>query len=82
MLKNMQINTRLILSFMVVVALLIITGVVSLVMLSRVGAALCADAATPVRQRKNTAAQNSASVTRPMRTAFRFDRFTFSIAQN
>ena len=38
--KNMQINTRLITSFMIVIAMLIITGIVSLFMLSRVGDAL------------------------------------------
>ena len=38
--KNLQINVRLILSFMIVVALMVVTGIVSIVMLSRVGTAL------------------------------------------
>ena len=37
MLKNMQIATRMILSYMIIVALMIVTGVVSIVMLNRVG---------------------------------------------
>ena len=40
MLKNMQINTRLITAFMIVVVFLVITGVTSIVMLSNVGDAL------------------------------------------
>ena len=38
--KNMQINTRLITAFMIVVVFLVITGITSIVMLSRVGNAL------------------------------------------
>ena len=40
MMKNMQINTRLITSFMIVVAMLVVTGITSILMLSRVGNAL------------------------------------------
>ena len=40
MLKNMQIAARMILSYMLIVVLMIITGVVSIVMLNQVGNAL------------------------------------------
>ncbi|MBR3570607.1 MAG: MCP four helix bundle domain-containing protein [Oscillibacter sp.] len=40
MLKNMQIRTRLITAFLIVIAMMAITGVVSIVMLTKVGASL------------------------------------------